>query len=201
MSVSYAPSADDAEVLRQARVNASGILWRGDDPRLAAIVGQAAEAFGVPMACLSILDGTREWLPASHGIDARQVERTHCFYRDVAGSYVGLAPLPHAPSAVFAASAPLIAPSGEQLGALCILDDHPRPALSDRELETLRGFAGILVAEICNEQAKQAYGSWSIDLLVEQIRDAADADREPLMIALDGILRDVERAISARTSR
>jgi len=204
-------SKAEAEALRQARVNASGILWRAKDPCLAAIVADAAAQLDAPIAYLSILDGSREWLPIAVGMAADEIDRAHCFYEgvetravtclsDIGGTpaLAGHPLLAGPPTIAFAAWAPLTVPSGELVGALCVLDIRSRPAFSPVEREKLAALAAALVAEIGSEQSKQAYGSWSIDLLVEQLRDAAGTDSQQLIVGLDDILRDVERAIGPR---
>lgn len=65
----------DKEAIRQAAVFAPGVLGMGNNPRLRSIVECAADALKVPVAAISIIDGERQWFPASIGFESDETAR------------------------------------------------------------------------------------------------------------------------------
>jgi len=151
MSVFYSPAPrPDDEAERQRAVDHSGFLAAGGDPELAAIVREAAELFGKPMAAISIVDHDRQWFPVEQGLGASETSRAasfcaHAMLRgdqamsvlDAAADdrFAGNPLVLSGPGIKFYTGMPLIADDGHPLGALCVLDrvsgETPTPAQID----------------------------------------------------------------------
>ncbi|MDX7954045.1 GAF domain-containing protein, partial [Lichenihabitans sp. Uapishka_5] len=58
----------------------------------------------------------------------------------------------------FYAGTPLVSPlDGHKIGALCIIDDHARPALDEAQRRILMGLAGLVVQDL--EQRRMSSGA------------------------------------------
>ncbi|MCE2846636.1 MAG: PAS domain S-box protein [Sphingobacteriales bacterium] len=111
-----------------------------NDPVLDNIVSLAAKICEVPIAAISILDEQRQVFKASHGLDIRGTERSIAFcnytilqdkifevYDARCDRRFNRNPLVDStPHIRFYAGVPLVASSGEKLGALCIIDREPK---------------------------------------------------------------------------
>jgi PAS domain S-box-containing protein len=123
------------------------------------IVQSAASVCAAPMAMLSFMDAQREWVKAQLGLpDVRELPRAgslceRCLHSDglleiadlrgdagFAESGLACAGL----GLGFYAGMPLVLPSGERIGALCVLDRSPRE-LQPVQREALAGFARVAV--------------------------------------------------------
>jgi GAF domain-containing protein len=126
---------------RQRAVDASGILRAPPDPVLHAIVAESAQLFRVPMAALSIVDRDRQWFAARVGLDAPETSRAVSFCAHAILSpgdllvvedasrddrFAGNPLVQFDPGIRFYAGAPILAPNGQPLGALCVIDSLPR---------------------------------------------------------------------------
>jgi PAS domain S-box-containing protein len=128
----------------------------------------AAQIFGVPFACISLIDKERQWIKASVGLDIDQSPRSSSFCQyTIAGSEVfevqdtlldtRFADNPFVsgdPYVRFYAGAPLVDADGYTLGALCIMDRSPNQITSEQKriLETL---AGEVVVRLSLKRRKQ----------------------------------------------
>jgi PAS domain S-box-containing protein len=105
------------------------------------IVQLASALYGVPISAISLLDLHRQWFKAQVGLDACEtpIEQSFCRYAVNEPDKVMVVndsllddrfrdnPLVTGdPSIRFYAGAPLIAPNGVTLGALCVIDSEPR---------------------------------------------------------------------------
>jgi PAS domain S-box-containing protein len=101
----------------------------------------AARICDTPMAAVSLVDAERQWFKAEIGLGTRETPRpmsfcAHAMLGDAAMIIVDAAQDPRfadnplvtgAPHIRFYAGYPLKTPRGMPLGALCVLDDKPRP--------------------------------------------------------------------------
>jgi len=148
-----APTEDEAARLRALR--ALSIL---DTERVEAfdrIARLTARLLEAPIALISFVDESRQWVKASVGLDLRSVPRQHAFcarairsrelheVEDVS-SYAD-SPLVER-GCRFYAGAPLVI-GGGAVGTLSILDREPR-SLDDGQRRMLRDLAGIVVDEL-----------------------------------------------------
>lgn len=135
----YSPPPRPAnEAMRQAAVEASGVLAMTDASDLRRIVAAAAALFDAPMAAVSVIDGDRQYLVARTGTDARQTSRAISFCGHAILSPAEPLVLPDAtadprfagnplsraaPNIRFYVGMPLLGRGRLPLGALCVLDD------------------------------------------------------------------------------
>ena len=97
------------------------------------------------------------------------------------------------PNLRFYAGAPLVAPSGRCVGALCLLDTKPRQ-FSDKDAELLTDLASLAIEHMelvrINDEAKydSLTGLRNRDYLIQEIQTSLDAGRDSavVMIDLDG---------------
>ncbi len=153
------------------------------------------------MATVSFVDEHRQWLKIACGLPAGDSPRadslcTHTILRDevmvvpdtsldprFAGNPLVVGP----PHVRFYAGAPLLAPNGHSLGALCVLDHRPRQ-LTPEQVQTLRELAATVVDELELRRAATALR-----------REAARRERTEAQLA--ETLRSVESLVEARTSQ
>lgn len=116
------------------------ILDTAVDARFERVVALACELWDVPMAAISLVDDERQWFKSRIGLEASETPRAWAFCdRTIRGDAVlvvedardderfASSPLvTAAPRLRFYAGAPLTAPDGERLGALCLMDRRPR---------------------------------------------------------------------------
>lgn len=132
-----------------------------DDHEFNLIVRQAAAAIGTRMALISLVNDDRQWSAAAVGINVTQTALTSFFcLQAIRGS--GALSIVDASLDVHFATDPLVTGSphirfyagtalcldGVRVGALCVLDDQPRPLLSPLQTQYLTYLADRTVAAI-----------------------------------------------------
>lgn len=137
-------------------LRAYGILDTPPDPSFDGIVQLAGQMCGTPVALVSLVDADRQWFKARVGFPhcETDLDRSVCRYvvRDAAPIVIpDLTADPRTrdnplvtgdPFIRFYAGAPLIATSGHVLGALCVIDQVPRPeGLTDVQMTALTTLA------------------------------------------------------------
>ncbi|WP_167072576.1 GAF domain-containing protein [Sphingomonas vulcanisoli] len=197
------------EVLRQAALFASGVLSLRGNQRLRAIVDRVAELLDVPIVAISIVDRDRQWFPAIHGLEAEETDRdiAFCAYAILEPGETMVVPdatqdprfahnplVTEAPHIRFYAGAPLVTREGAALGTLCAIDSKPHVGLPAEHEHQLRRLASEAMMEIERLDHIRAASPEAIVAIVDQIRAAANADDEELLIALDRVLQRVETA-------
>lgn len=125
------------ETVRQEAVDGSGIWTKRWDKRLQEIAERAAMIARTPMAAVSIVDGSRNWLAAKTGPMRDEVPRAISFCalairqpgevmvvpdatRDT--RFVDNPLVRETPSIRFYVGVPLVDRAGYPLGALCVID-------------------------------------------------------------------------------
>ena len=136
------------------------ILDTETEPAFDELVGLAAKLLDMPMALVTLVDEDRQWFKAQLGIDGSETSRNDSFCAHALGK-PDLLVVPDAatderfkenplvlevPKVRFYAGAPLVAPDGSGLGALCVLDRVPRELTEDQQL-TLK----ILGRQVMNQ--------------------------------------------------
>jgi diguanylate cyclase (GGDEF)-like protein len=120
----------------------------------------ATVLFNVPMAAITILDGTTQWLRARQGLALEQTPRREAFCEYTVHSPSGQMvvndardderfkefPLVSGPTEVrFYAGVVLVTPDRETIGAMCVMDTRPRQA-SAHQMAALTALARQVVS-------------------------------------------------------
>ncbi len=151
---------DRAENERVAALKGYGVLDTPNEPEFDAIVREAAEQFGAPVALVSLVDENRQWFKAKVGLDATETPRsisfcTHAlrgndvFVVEDATKDARFASNPLVvddPSIRFYAGAPLKTPDGKRIGTLCVIDRKARTAPTDEQAKMLEALAAKVMA-------------------------------------------------------
>jgi hypothetical protein len=138
-----------------------GILDTHPEERFDDLTRLAAFVCGTPISVMSLVDEDRQWFKSKIGIEARQTPREHAFCAHaIMSPEMFVVPdatkdprFAHNPLVVgephvrFYAAAPLAAPNGHHLGALCVIDRVPRE-LGREQLEALRILGRQVMAQV-----------------------------------------------------
>jgi GAF domain-containing protein len=147
--------ADDEDRLRALRELL--ILDTPPEERFDRIVAFAASEFDVPIALISLIDRERQWFKARVGLDVCETAREisfcgHAILQPELFEVLDATRDPRfadnplvvgAPFIRFYIGAPLVLPTGEAIGTLCLIDTQPRQfdAMDHAILATLRDLA------------------------------------------------------------
>jgi len=167
------------------------LLDTPQDERFDRITRVAADLFSVPIAAITLVAADRQWPKACVGIEAGESARTTSFCShtilDEAAMVIPDTLLDERfadnpavtgdPHVRFYAGQPIHAPTGEALGALCVVDTVPR-TLSRAQLDRLRDLAGWVEEEIGREDKRA---------LVDQLRDS----QERIWTVMDSIAEGI----------
>ena len=164
------------------------ILDTPPDPELDRLSRLCALTFGVPIATIAIVDGDRQWFKSRHGLDLAEIPRDASFHATspsastddmvvvpdvtVDARFAG-SPLVEGTSPVrFYAAAPLLAPGGERIGTLAIMDRLQRQ-MEPNDITRLRQFADVVMDRM--NLWKVARSPIDGPMRTEATRDASDA--------------------------
>ena len=128
-----------------------GIMDTPAEPEFDDITALAAEICGTPIALISLIDETRQWFKSKVGLATPQTSRDEAFCAHaLTGNKILQVPdaqmdqrfadnpsVTGDPKIRFYAGAPLVTPSGDTLGTLCVIDCRPRQ-LTKRQQQVLR---------------------------------------------------------------
>ncbi len=160
-----APIPDD-DARRLQALRALLILDTPPEERFDRVVRFAADEFDMPMALVSLVDEERQWFKARVGMDACEGgrEASFCGHAIVRPDLFIVEDARQDPrfhdnpavtgqmGVVFYAGAPLVLPTGEIVGTLCLVDRRPRTfdALDKAILGSLRD---LVVEELQSQSA------------------------------------------------
>jgi len=138
-----------------------GILDTHPEDRFDDLTRLAALICGTPISLISLVDEDRQWFKSKTGLDVCQTPREEAFCAHAIMSPELLVVSDASQDPRFAANplvlgelhvrfyagAPLTAPNGHHLGALCVIDRVPRQ-LSREQLESLRTLSRQVMAQV-----------------------------------------------------
>jgi GAF domain-containing protein len=157
--VSYPIPENEAERLNTLR--GYGILDTHPEDRFDDLTRLATLICGTPISLISLVDEDRQWFKSKTGLEVCQTPREEAFCAHAIMS-PELLLVPDASQdprfatnplvlgelhVRFYAGAPLTAPNGHHLGALCVIDRVPRQ-LSREQLESLRILSRQVMAQV-----------------------------------------------------
>ncbi len=157
-----------------------------------ALVEVAAQVCDMPIALVSLIDRDRQWFKACVGLDVRETPRQVSFCNHTIANPDSLLVVPDAkldprfvnnplvtgsPHIRCYAGAPLVTPTGEVLGSLCVIDTVPRQ-LQPQQLKTL----ALLAKQVVNQMELRRQVN-ALEVAQTQIRNQA----ELLDVATDAI--------------
>ncbi|MFP2934588.1 GAF domain-containing protein, partial [Pyxidicoccus sp. 3LG] len=173
-------STAEQERQRLARIESMRLVDEGPpEAELQALVTEVAQAFGVPVALLSLVLGERQWFKAHVGLPPslardRGTPRDWAFCHHVVQGREPLVIPDATRHPVFRdnplvrdgivgsyAGAPLLTSSGEVLGSLCVIDTRPL-VLGAEDLAALRELAGRVAGDL-EQKARARLGARAQD--------------------------------------
>lgn len=149
---------------RMAALQALQILDTEYEERFDRITRLAQRVFGTEMAAVSLIDSDRQWFKSRRGPLASETPREDSFctyaitdpdHTLVVGDasrddrFFDKSNVTGSPHIRFYAGHPISAPGGEMIGAICVIDSHPRTT-SDFDSEALRDLAAMVEDEIAS---------------------------------------------------
>ncbi|MBW4570056.1 MAG: PAS domain S-box protein [Tolypothrix carrinoi HA7290-LM1] len=121
----------------------------------------AAQICGTAIAVINLIDSTRHWFKAKIGLDVQQMPRDigFCPFCIENGDslvipdtladerYASASVVTSEPYVRFYAGVPLIAPGGEAIGTVCIVDQKPRQITSE-QLQALKALSRVIIRQL-----------------------------------------------------
>lgn len=156
-----APFPENEAVRLQALRNFS-VLDTPPEPVFDDITSIAAQICGSPIALVSLIDAERQWFKSHRGLDAVETPRdfAFCAHAILRPQDVMVVPDAHQddrfadnplvtgePHIRFYAGAPLVTPTGEALGTLCVVDREPGD-LDSGKIDSLRALSRLVMVHL-----------------------------------------------------
>lgn len=166
----------------------------------------ASQICDAPIALISLVDDHRQWFKSKVGLDAPETPKdiafcSHAILQDDVFIINDSSkderfhdnPLAtDAPHVRFYAGAPLIAPGGEKIGTLCVIDDHPRD-ITVRQQQALMAMSRQVMSQlelrVANKKAENAVKAKSLFLanMSHEIRTPMNAVISCTQLLMDDI--------------
>jgi len=153
---------------RLTALNSYNVLDTLPEKEYDAITRLASYICQVPIALISLIDDNRQWFKSKVGLDVNETPRTDafCHYTILDDQILEINDalesdifknnnlVTGAPDIRFYAGAPLIDPSGQRLGSLCVIDRVPRKLTAEQK-DALRTLADEVMSHLLLKKQKQ----------------------------------------------
>jgi two-component system, sensor histidine kinase and response regulator len=184
-----------AEQRRLNTLHSYPVMDPDEDAVLDQMTGTLAQVFQAPISCISFIDEMHVWFKSRFGLELRETvknENDLCVHTVRSGDVLVVYDLAvHPvfrqnplvtgdPGLRFYAAAPLIAPNGESLGTICVMDVKPVTIFSDRDRVLLRCFAATVMGHL--ELRKQASHLHDLAREYSLLADAVNQTDEAVII-------------------
>lgn len=160
-----APTPTKDEQCRLASLHSLRVLDTDPEERFDRITRLAKRLFNVPIALVSLVDKERQWFKSAVGLSVKETPRNisfcgHTIHTDqtfiVEDTYQDKRFLDNPlvinePHIRFYAGHPIMAPSGEKIGTLCIIDTKVRTLTPD-DISALTDLAAMVTDEFMSQQ-------------------------------------------------
>lgn len=157
--MTYPKSKNDVQRLEY--IHSLSLLDTAKDENLERIVSLCRAIFDMPIADISIIDGDRQWFKSMQGLSICETDRelAFCNYPVATGQplevldasvhpdFSGNGVVTGEPHIRYYYGVPIFM-EGFALGALCLIDIKPRPALDAKGRETMKQFAQMVEREL-----------------------------------------------------
>ena len=156
------------EAARLQALYALGVLDTPAEALLDSLTRSAAAVCEAPLAMINLVDSERQWTKSQLGMAAyTQMPRDQsiCTLVVESASYLEIPDttkdprvahkscVRDGPRLAFYAGAPLVTPDGHVLGSLCVLDQVPRPGLTEAQRTALQELAGAVMQSLLLRRA------------------------------------------------
>ncbi len=152
---------DFNEELRLQSLCALGLLDTPQEDRFDRITRLAAKAFSVPIALVTMVDGSRQWFKSKVGLEVDETPRSQAFCSHAimqGGTLIvpdatrderfAANPLVTGDAGIrFYAGEPIYTADGFAVGTICLIDRQPR-TLSDEENRLLKDLAKMVEEQL-----------------------------------------------------
>ncbi|MGY1605142.1 PP2C family protein-serine/threonine phosphatase [Geodermatophilus sp. SYSU D00815] len=180
---------DSRELHRLRALEDLDVLTAGPEERFDRITRLARQLFGVATAAVTLVDRDTQHVKSQHGEEIDDVPRSEAFCgRTIQDSRILVVEDARAderfaanslvtgePHIRFYAGRPLAAPGGHRVGALCLVDDHPR-SFGPAELALLDELGAWVEHELTRSQEMQQAGAVQRALLPRRRPDVDGYD-------------------------
>ena len=202
---------ESVERARVAALLTYEVMDTAAEPMFDRLTAIAAELFKAPIALITFVNESRQWIKSGFGTDLRDMARlqsfcTHTIARPeplVVGDthqdarFVANLLVTGSPAIRFYAGVPLVTPEGMRIGALCVIDSAPRPDFCEHDLAMLHNLAAVAIDLLGGRRQvlameREAQRARVIDAVLVRIADAPGNDA-----ALDSVMRALAASYGA----
>jgi len=174
-----------------------------------AITRLASQICQKPMAAITLLDERRAWMKSARGLPLRTLDREEAFCNYATNGEGQLLIIPDArqdarfaenplttgtPHVTFYAGAPLITPTGEALGSLCVMDQQPGQ-LGEEQQEMLQLLARQVISLLEKRRTNTQLIRHQVELVAANQLLQSVVDHTPAGLALFTPILDADGAI------
>lgn len=203
----------------------NNLLNTSPEPEFDQLTEMAADICGVPFSLITFIDNDNGWVKSQYGSCIANIPKDCLFFKQVAKQqnlfevndsrenslFIHSQFRLKNADIVYFAGAPLILPSGEYIGALCVMDENPLQ-LTDKQKRHLAWLANqviqlLTLRKIKIEQQNAAHDTSTLTANIEQQHKqfqhfvyAVSHDLKAPLVTIAGFSKTLEKTLSAHLS-